>query len=141
MNYKLNVYERNFLSNEDFSVFNTNLTWIFKDFKKISKENCFNFFNIDFLSFNGFQLYEIEKNSFQHKNFLFLFIDIQKRYFWHLKEHLMQINNDGDKGYVTFLDFCFLKLISSIWNYRKLAFKQKKRFFVFRQLAMILIYS
>ena len=55
MKYLLNVSTRDFLSNDDFSVFNTHLTWIFMDMEKIPK-NFFQFFSIDFLSINGFYL-------------------------------------------------------------------------------------
>ena len=56
MKYIWYVYERDFLSNDDFSVFNTHLTWIFMGLEKIPEIIFFIFINIYFLSFNGFYM-------------------------------------------------------------------------------------
>ena len=69
MKYILYVSDRNFLSNDNFTVFNTYLTWISWTLKKFDEKLNFNLFNADFEFMHQWTVYEIRTKCMQN-NFL-----------------------------------------------------------------------
>ena len=69
MKYILSVSKRNYLSNDDFSVFNTYLPWIFIVFKKNSQKKNLIFLDIDFYFMHQCTQYE-EYIKYLYEGFL-----------------------------------------------------------------------